>query len=56
MPNLAIPEKSELQNNKAFELKNPKMLFKDYTCPFDLLEPKKFFDNSVFQQIYDFSN
>ena len=50
MPNLAIPEKNELQNNKAFELKNPKMLFKYYKCPFDLLEPKKYFDNNVFNR------
>ena len=50
MPNLAIPEKTELQNNKAFELKNPKMLFKNYKCPFDLLEPKKYFDNNVFNR------
>ncbi len=50
MPNLAIPEKTGLQNNKTFELRNPQMLFKTYSCPNDLLEPKKFFDNDVFNR------
>lgn len=50
MPNLAIPEKTGLQNKKAFELRNPRMLFKTYSSPTDLLEPKKFFDNSVFNR------
>lgn len=50
MPNLSIPEKAELQSSKTFELKNPKTLFKDYICPNDLLNPKKFFDNNVFNR------
>ncbi|MFW5804781.1 MAG: CRISPR-associated helicase Cas3', partial [bacterium] len=50
MPNLSIPEKTELQSIKTFELKNPKTLFKDYVCPEDLLNPKKFFDYNVFNR------
>ncbi len=50
MPNLAIPEKALLQNNKPFELKNPHKLFKNYESPNDLLEPKKFFNNDVFNR------
>lgn len=50
MPNLAIPEKAELRNRPTFELKNPKALFKDYWPIDDLLEPKKYFNNDVFNR------
>lgn len=50
MPNLSIPEKTELENNKTFEDRNPKMLFKNYICPNDLLKPKKYFDNEIFNR------
>ena len=50
MPNLAIPEKAELRKSPTFELKNPKTFFKAYSCPDDLLEAKKFFENNVFNR------
>lgn len=50
MPNLAIPEKPEWNNNKEYELRNPKMLFKSYACPDDLLSPEKYFNEDVFNR------
>lgn len=50
MPNLAIPERTDLQKNPIFELKNPGTFFKAYSRPEDLLEPKKFFENNVFNR------
>lgn len=50
MPYLGIPDKKELHNNKVFEIRNPLTFFKGYQCPEDLLEPKKFFENEVFNR------
>lgn len=50
MPNLAIPEKFELQESPLFELKNPITFFKTYSRPDDLLEPKKYFENNIFNR------
>ena len=50
MPNLAIPEKLDLQENPLFELKNPRAFFKTYSRPDDLLEPKKYFENNIFNR------
>jgi len=50
MPNLSIPKKTGLQNNRLSELRNPKILFNSYSCPEDLLNPKKYFDNNVFNR------
>lgn len=50
MPNLNFPSKVELENNQNYLLKNPKLLFKGYSVPTDLLAPQKFFDNDVFNR------
>lgn len=50
MPNMAIPEKKDLENNANFELNKPQSFFKTYECPKDLLKPKKFFDKDVFNR------
>lgn len=50
MPDLRIPEKKELLGNANFEKINPKNLFRDYTCPTDLLSPIKYFNNEVFNR------
>ena len=50
MPNLKFPDKVELENNQNYVLKNPKLLFKEYAAPTDLLKPQKFFENDVFNR------
>lgn len=50
MPNLKFPDKVELENNQNYILKNPKLLFKEYAVPTDLLIPQKFFENDVFNR------
>lgn len=50
MPNLTIPEKTELRESLLFDLKNPKTFFKTYSRPEDLLEPKKYFENNIFNR------
>lgn len=50
MPDLRIPEKKELESSRNFDKINPKLLFKDYVCPTDLLSPEKYFNNEVFNR------
>lgn len=50
MPNLNITAKSELSENSNYKLIDPKMLFKNYAMPKELLEPTKYFQNDVFNR------
>ncbi|SHJ71264.1 CRISPR-associated helicase, Cas3 family [Tangfeifania diversioriginum] len=50
MPNLNFPNKVELENNQNYVLKNPQLLFKEYSVPTDLLRSQKFFENDVFNR------
>lgn len=50
MPNLTIPKKNELERNKKFKLMDPHFFFKNYKSPEDLLDPKKFFNNAIFNR------
>jgi CRISPR-associated endonuclease/helicase Cas3 len=50
MPSLKFPDKVELKDNQNYILKDPKLLFKKYSVPTDLLHPQKFFNNDVFNR------
>ena len=50
MPTLKFPDKIELENNQNYVLKNPKLLFKNYTIPSEILKSKNFFENEVFNR------
>lgn len=50
MPNLAIFEKPDLKDDQSYKLKNPQLFFKNYQIPKELLNPSKYFENTVFNR------